>query len=149
MSIHQAKGLEFPIVVIPDLNRNPNPPEAMIGLHPELGLVIRPAQLTVQSAAEAESHAGESLGWLAYRALERDEDRQEALRLFYVAATRARDYLILSTGLESEPQTDNPVGRGLAGLGSCRALNPGNPRPASPARCSSWSNGSTGEQADV
>ena len=43
MSIHQAKGLEFPIVVIPDLNRKMNPPDALIGLHAELGLVVTPA----------------------------------------------------------------------------------------------------------
>ena len=34
MSIHQAKGLEFPIVVIPDLNRKPNPRTPFLGLHP-------------------------------------------------------------------------------------------------------------------
>ena len=42
MSIHQAKGLEFPIVVIPDLNRKPNPRDSFLGLHPDLGLVVRP-----------------------------------------------------------------------------------------------------------
>jgi ATP-dependent helicase/nuclease subunit A len=133
MSIHQAKGLEFPIVVIPDLNRKPNPRDPLIGLHPELGLVIRPARLAAQVGAEAEPDPGESLGWLTFQAIENDEDRQESLRLFYVAATRARDHLVLSTGLETEPETDDPAARALADLGSCCAQSTGNPRPASPA----------------
>ena len=37
--------------------------------------------------------------WRAYLTLERADDDHESLRLFYVAATRARDALILSAGL--------------------------------------------------
>src|SRR4029079_8019051 len=34
MSIHQAKGLEFPIVVVPDLNRKLGVTRGTVALHP-------------------------------------------------------------------------------------------------------------------
>jgi ATP-dependent helicase/nuclease subunit A len=133
MSIHQAKGLEFPIVVIPDLNRDSSPPRGLLGLHPELGLVVRPPRSPGLSAeADAEPEAGESLGWLTYRSLENEEDRKESLRLFYVAATRARDRLVLSAGLETEPVEGDPVAAYLTAAG-CSFNNPGSPRASSPA----------------
>jgi ATP-dependent helicase/nuclease subunit A len=135
MSIHQAKGLEFPIVVIPDLNRDSSPPRGLLGLHPDLGLVVRPPRspgLSDEAEASAEPEAGDSLGWLAYRSLENEEDRKEALRLFYVAATRARDHLVLSAGLEAEPVDDDPAAVHLSAAG-CSFNNPGSPRASSPA----------------
>ncbi|WP_165219131.1 UvrD-helicase domain-containing protein [Aquisphaera insulae] len=106
MSIHQAKGLEFPIVALPDLSRRSNPPSALIGLRDDVGLVIRPPR-TVEVGAEGEPReAGSSLGWMAYTAIEAEEDRRESLRLFYVAATRARDHLILSAGLDAPKDSE-------------------------------------------
>ena len=134
MSIHQAKGLEFPIVVLPDLNRKSNPPRALLGLQPDLGLVVRPPRTAVlPSEAEAESATGDSLGWLAYGAIEAEEDRKEAMRLFYVATTRARDHLVLSAGLDSVPDADDPAAPYLSAVGACSSQNPGNPRAHSPA----------------
>jgi ATP-dependent helicase/nuclease subunit A len=103
MSIHQAKGLEFPIVVIPDLNRQPNVSDPPLGIHPELGLVVRPSSSGLARSEDGDgSLAEQSLGWSAFRAIEAEEERKESLRLFYVATTRARDHLILSAGLEAE-----------------------------------------------
>ena len=134
MSIHQAKGLEFPIVVIPDLNRKPTAPDVLLGLHSELGLVVRPPRRPASRAqGEADPGSGASVGWLTYRAIETDEDRREALRLFYVATTRARDHLVLAMGLESEPNPDEPGARLLGAVGSCCLVNPGCPKPVSPA----------------
>ena len=134
MSIHQAKGLEFPIVVIPDLNRKMNAPDALLGLHQDLGLVVRPPRTpALQTQADDLPASGESLGWLAFGAIETEEDRKEALRLFYVAATRARDHLVLSTGLEAEPDPGDPAAAYLAAVGSCCTQNPGNPKASSPA----------------
>jgi hypothetical protein len=53
--------------------------------------------------------------------------------LFYVAATRARDHLVLSTGLDAEPETGEPAAAYLSSVGSCCTQNPGNPRASSPA----------------
>jgi ATP-dependent helicase/nuclease subunit A len=107
MSIHQAKGLEFPIVVLPDLARAASSRSPLVAFHPDLGLVVRPTPPSPGSAASPDPTSGDSPGdpaagsfaWQAYLTLERADDEQESLRLFYVAATRARDALILSAGL--------------------------------------------------
>jgi ATP-dependent helicase/nuclease subunit A len=100
MSIHQAKGLEFPIVVLPDLARVPSRQSPLVACHPELGLVVRPPQ-PGPGESPGEAPAG-GFAWPAYLALERADDEKESLRLFYVAATRARDALVLSAGLAPE-----------------------------------------------
>src|SRR4029450_5097789 len=41
MTIHQAKGLEFPVVIIPDLHRSKNPPDNWILLDRQLGLTLK------------------------------------------------------------------------------------------------------------
>jgi ATP-dependent helicase/nuclease subunit A len=105
MSIHQAKGLEFPIVVLPDLDRRPNNRSQLVAFHPELGLVVRPVQPVASSGESPADAAAPSLGWQTYLALARAEDEREGLRLFYVAATRARDALMISAGLAP----DEPV----------------------------------------
>ncbi len=105
MSIHQAKGLEFPIVVIPDLNRKPAASFAMVAFHPTLGPLVQPGKdRGAESGAsvdgdDAADDGRRSLGWLTYQTLEQREEEEEALRLFYVASTRARDALLLSAGL--------------------------------------------------
>src|SRR5208337_292409 len=81
-----------------------------LGFHPDLGLVVRPvAPLPTRPGGEAESLSEHSLGWLTFRAIEEDENRREAIRLFYVAATRARDHLILSSGLPTDPRPESPA----------------------------------------
>ncbi len=86
MSIHQAKGLEFPIVVLPDLARSSRSQSPMVACRPDLGLCVRPPQ----SAPASDDREVRDPVWRAYLALERADDEQESLRLFYVAATRAQ-----------------------------------------------------------
>jgi ATP-dependent helicase/nuclease subunit A len=97
-------------VVLPDLNREIDSRTQWLGFHPDLGLVVRPvAPLPTRPGGEAASLSEHSLGWLTYRAIEEDENRREAIRLFYVAATRARDYLILAAGLPADPKPESPA----------------------------------------
>lgn len=90
MSIHQSKGLEFPIVVVADLAKgfNYDDTRGAVLLDEELGLcpMVRPPveRRTYPSAAH----------WLASRQLERELVGEE-IRLLYVAATRACDRLVL------------------------------------------------------
>jgi ATP-dependent helicase/nuclease subunit A len=109
MSIHQAKGLEFPIVVLPDLNRRPQGGKGFVALSPQLGPLVR-LKKEPEPGDDAEGgEVGQSLGWLTYRAIEQREDDDEALRLFYVAATRAQDALILSAGLGPGEKPASPA----------------------------------------
>jgi ATP-dependent helicase/nuclease subunit A len=133
MSVHQSKGLEFPIVVLPDLNRKSDGGRRSVALHPKLGPVVRPARNAATAGAEGteddEGGSGGSLGWVTYEAIERREDEAEALRLFYVAATRARESLVLSAGVAADARPDSPALRLLAErfdrrMGSCLARLP-------------------------
>jgi len=101
MSVHAAKGLEFPVVVLPDLNRKASAETPCAAFDQELGPLVR-ASRERDGLDEAEDEEG--LGWRIFRARERREEEAEALRLFYVATTRARDVLILSAPVApSEP----------------------------------------------
>ncbi len=98
-TIHQAKGLERPIVVVADLDRRPRWDRDRVVFDPDLGPLCRPP--------EDEGSFGKpgprSLGWATYTAREDQQERAEALRLFYVATTRARDWLILSAAIAPGP----------------------------------------------
>jgi len=115
LSIHMSKGLEFPVVVVPDLNRKPGGDRKLVAFDRELGPLVRPGKPGPADAPEGgaaeEEVAGGSLGWVTYEARERAEDEDEAVRLFYVATTRARDHLILSAGAGPEAGPASPAMR--------------------------------------
>ncbi len=111
MTIHKSKGLEFPVVVVPDLNRKRDASRSRFALHPELGPIVSPSTLRRADSGDDddESEPG-SLGWALYRWIEQREEDAESLRLLYVATTRARDVLVLSAGIgPSESKTLSPA----------------------------------------
>ncbi|HEY7058964.1 MAG TPA: UvrD-helicase domain-containing protein [Vicinamibacterales bacterium] len=83
MTVHKAKGLEFPVVVLADLTCKLSRSDAGRWLDPERGLCAlkiggwAPIDLLLHDAEEAA------------------RDRAEGERLAYVAATRARDLLVV------------------------------------------------------
>ncbi|NQT13836.1 MAG: UvrD-helicase domain-containing protein, partial [Planctomycetes bacterium] len=83
MTIHQSKGLEFPVVVVPDLDRPMRAASASVAFTPRLGPMVK---------------TGAAGGFQLHAAVERAEERAELTRLLYVATTRAADYLVLSSG---------------------------------------------------
>jgi ATP-dependent helicase/nuclease subunit A len=91
MSIHQSKGLEFPVVVLPDLSKkfNEQDQHGEIIFDEEFGLCPKVKPPHTGRRYPSLPH------WLAQRRQKR-ELRGEELRLLYVALTRARDTLILS-----------------------------------------------------
>jgi ATP-dependent helicase/nuclease subunit A len=91
MTIHQAKGLEFPVVFLPDLNRRTPGEDDQAVWHPQLGPLVK---LPTRSDKK-----GAISGLDLYRQLNDTEDQAERIRLLYVATTRAADYLVLSGGL--------------------------------------------------
>lgn len=88
MTIHQAKGLEFKVVIIPDLHREPIRRDAPFILDRRKGLSLRVPD------GRGQMVRGAFLEELQKRAGWREEF--ESMRVLYVAATRAEDRLIFS-----------------------------------------------------
>jgi ATP-dependent helicase/nuclease subunit A len=109
MSIHQAKGLEFPIVVLPDLDRKRPGELKRVAFDRDLGPLVNPVVEPGDSDEEVEPESGRSLGWTIHRHRERQADDAEALRLFYVATTRARDALVLSSATDPDRPPTSPA----------------------------------------
>jgi ATP-dependent helicase/nuclease subunit A len=91
MTVHRAKGLEFPIVLLADLTCNETTGDASRWVDPASGLCA--LRLAGHAPRELLEHAEE----------ETRRDREEAMRLLYVGATRARDLLIVPA-VGSAPQ---------------------------------------------
>jgi ATP-dependent helicase/nuclease subunit A len=94
MSIHQSKGLEFPVVIVPDVARPRRFMPPPIAFSPELGPAFKEETAVT--------------GYDLLMAIENEEDRREHSRLFYVAATRAADYLIFSAGVDAPGDVRGP-----------------------------------------
>jgi ATP-dependent helicase/nuclease subunit A len=94
MTIHQAKGLEFPIVIVADLGRRPHSDNESIVMTPEHGLLV------CDTVGAGNDRLPNPLVD-TYRAAVKDQEQAEAARVLYVAMTRARDRLILSEGAMS------------------------------------------------
>ncbi|HEX5712160.1 MAG TPA: UvrD-helicase domain-containing protein [Solirubrobacterales bacterium] len=99
MTVHNAKGLEFDVVAVPDLSRSllagARPPALVLGREqpPRVGMQLRrlgSGAINLYDYAELCEEA-------------RERDSEEGLRLFHVAATRARQRLILSGVVKPEP----------------------------------------------
>lgn len=91
MSIHQSKGLEFPVVVLADLGK----PFNLADLKSE---IILDAQYGLCPQVKPPHTGGRypSLPYWLARQRQKQEMLGEELRLLYVATTRARDTLILT-----------------------------------------------------
>jgi ATP-dependent helicase/nuclease subunit A len=94
MTIHQAKGLEFPVVIIPDLHRDAYQRNPSFVLDRHKGVTVRIPD------GRGRSVRGEFFNDLSRRNRWREEF--ESMRLLYVAATRARDRLILTGAVEQK-----------------------------------------------
>ena len=87
MTMHAAKGLEFPVVVLPDLTRRPPREISALEFLPDFGLGVKLAQGTVTEKSPTLERI--------HNELERRE-QAERNRVFYVAVTRAQEHLLLS-----------------------------------------------------
>jgi ATP-dependent exoDNAse (exonuclease V) beta subunit len=92
MTVHAAKGLEFPVVVVADLGRQPNArtPDLLVDGE-RIGLRL------------VRLDGGDSIPALDYAQLcdeRRAREAEEEDRVFYVAMTRARELLVLSGAVD-------------------------------------------------
>ena len=93
MTIHQAKGLQFPIVLVPDAGSMPRLENRQVIFDSRDRLAIRLKDLDTQQTNVP----------LDYRHIKEESDRldwAEHYRLLYVAATRAQDHLVFSGSAE-------------------------------------------------
>jgi ATP-dependent exoDNAse (exonuclease V) beta subunit len=95
MTIHRAKGLEFPVVVVADLGRSVRPPS-------ELMRVTADGRLGIRLARAGGSGRESALDYAAIGEEQKQATEAEERRLFYVAMTRARERLVLSGALQFE-----------------------------------------------
>lgn len=88
MTIHASKGLEFKVVFLPMTNDQKPQVSAILLHHPTLGLVCK--------SPSRDNDSFKPFPYLHAKGLRESKEEAEALRLFYVAATRAKNQLILS-----------------------------------------------------
>ena len=133
MSVHNAKGLEWPIVIVPDMTASTSGNgggtlfEADAGVafkvRDEAGETVEPALFTILDARRKAREA------------------EEELRVLYVALTRARDRVVLSGSQEKGGRLES-LSEGLAAAGVeplCIPFEPAHavpktPRPEAAAR---------------
>jgi ATP-dependent helicase/nuclease subunit A len=97
MTIHGSKGLEFPVVILPDTSTPPKTGSSghHVASHKDLGFVAK--------APSVEKNDLKPAIFSLVNATNKEEDLAEDARVLYVAMTRARDYLVVSgTVLEKE-----------------------------------------------
>jgi ATP-dependent helicase/nuclease subunit A len=85
MTVHAAKGLEFPVVFVVNMGRGTGGPRAPIRVAADAAGEASVAIADYQSEADEDARA---------------RDREETKRLLYVALTRARDRLYLSATVQ-------------------------------------------------
>jgi ATP-dependent helicase/nuclease subunit A len=119
MSIHKSKGLEFPVVIVPDLGKKFNVQDANAPtiLDEEYGLCAR-----IRPPGMKQSYKSLPLYLAGKRQLR--ESRGEEIRILYVALTRAKNLLIL-TGSARKKQTEGWVEQALSRPTAERLLRAG------------------------
>jgi ATP-dependent helicase/nuclease subunit A len=132
LTIHGAKGLQWPVVFLADAGQRDGPVGGSFVLDPDGGFSWR-----LRDPLEGKSQkAG---GYSVRHAAEKAEQEREALRLLYVALTRAEDRLVVVAGAQGATGAGQPAeisGWGRALWGALGApFGPGtHERPCGEAR---------------
>src|SRR4051812_46009265 len=134
MTIHAAKGLEFPVVVVADLGRRGSTQ------HPDLLVDGDRVGLRLVGLDNTKDKA---LDWDELAAARREAEEAEERRVMHVAVTRAEERLILSGAVELEKGWP-AVSAGappLAWMGPALLPDPAALSPAAPQLVREWEAG--------
>jgi ATP-dependent helicase/nuclease subunit A len=96
LTIHKAKGLEFPVVILPGLHQGAKNPRKGPSIHHDWSSRCYSLQMGDRS----------NLGAVFVNVKMAVREKAEQRRLLYVGMTRARDLLVLSGGQISKPGHD-------------------------------------------
>ncbi len=117
MTVHQAKGLEFPVVILGDATKEGRSGNGIL-LDQKFGLIL-PFQEELVKISADNTLDRQSISSFAYQiAQEQEKLREEAEsdRLLYVAATRAEELLIIN-GVMGKLTKDQTLGKLSGWLG--------------------------------
>lgn len=134
MSVHRAKGLEFPLVVIADAGHSDAARVPDLLIHPAWGPLVRVSRSEGSQRWEGLLHA------LGRRQEEEMQDAEER-RLLYVAATRAEEKLLVSGHLTKRRHGlawQGWLRRLAAALGEDVLATAPLPEPGRPSTLSCW-----------
>lgn len=96
LTIHKSKGLEYPVVILPDLQRKFIVGNNKVLFDKDSGLGL----------ATNRSDCGENKVFSGMKDKQQQLERLELKRLLYVAQTRAKDYLVLSSVADDKASND-------------------------------------------
>ncbi|WP_199246559.1 exodeoxyribonuclease V subunit beta [[Phormidium] sp. ETS-05] len=92
MTVHAAKGLEWPVVVVPDLARGSKNSSPAVYFDPQWGVGMQ--------LPDEEGNDQKPIAYLWLENLRQSREAAEMLRVLYVALTRARDNILLTAAGE-------------------------------------------------
>ncbi len=115
LTIHRAKGLQWPVVIVPDLARGSAGDRDGWRWHDDHGLIV-------QGEDASGKRCWPAVGACA-KALDDDMEQAERRRLLYVACTRARDHLVLSSPWQSTKDGQPRGGQWLQWIAEALAID--------------------------
>jgi ATP-dependent helicase/nuclease subunit A len=119
LTVHASKGLEFPVVLVPQLG------EAFVGPRRTAEVIQVSGQPIVGLSVPDLPKSADTVAKVLIKTLERARERAEQLRLLYVALTRAEDHLVLSLPLGAAEGADDAARAILPLLAGLDLTRPG------------------------